>query len=316
MILSIFLPNAGCKHRCKFCNQYSMTGEKMPTIEEIRNTFKLFKEKKPDEIAFYGGTFTGLNIELQEKYLKLSRDIFPNLPLRISTRPDEIKKENLELLKKYNVQIVEIGIQSMYDDVLDASSRGHTVKDNINAVKLLLENGFTVSAHLMVGLPLDNFTKSFRSLEKLINLNVKLFRIHPTIVFKNTLLEKEYLHGKYVPLSLKTAVNICSEQQLLAFSRNVNIIRLGYFVPENQKKEIVAGPYHPSFGDIVKAEAMRKIITRLNIKQVYFPRHFTSWFYSYENKKLNVKKEIWNGPIMFDKLSLQEASSLSLKKEN
>ncbi|SHH17363.1 Radical_SAM C-terminal domain-containing protein [Thermosipho atlanticus DSM 15807] len=313
-MLTIFLPNAGCKYRCKFCNQYSMTGEKMPSLNYLKDYFNRFNNQSPKEIAFYGGTFTGLKLETQLTYLKLVQSFFPNTPIRISTRPDEINDENLKILKQYNVKIVELGIQSMYNDVLKASGRGHSVEDNVNAIKKLLENNFIVSAHLMVGLPKDSFSKDLNSFKELIELNVKLFRIHPTIVFKNTLLENEYYSGTYVPLDINEALDICSEQILISFAYNVKIIRLGYFVPEEQKKQIIAGPYHPSFGDIAKAKAIKKIIQRLKIKNVYFPKKYESWFYAYGNKNLDIKRNIWDGNLKFEEFSLQEASKLALKE--
>lgn len=314
MILPIFLPNAGCKHRCKFCNQFSMTGEKMPTFKELEDQFEYFKHKYPNEIAFYGGTFTGMPLGKQIEYLDFVRKHFPDIPIRISTRPDEITEEVVETLENYKVKTVELGIQSMYDDVLEASLRGHSVNDNINAIKALLEKNFIVSAHLMVGLPNDNFQKDFNSLKKLIELDVKFFRIHPTIVFKHTQLEKDFKFGIFKPLEIEEAVDICSEQLILSFSKNVSIIRLGYFVPESQKSQIVAGPYHPSFGDIVKSRAMKKLIEKLNIKKVFYPKKFESWFFSYGNKNLKIERIITDNDFIFDNYSLLEASNLYLER--
>jgi len=313
VILPIFLPNAGCKHRCKFCNQFSMTGEKMPSFRDLKNQFEYFKHNLPSEIAFYGGTFTGMSLKKQIEYLGFVRKYFSDIPIRISTRPDEISDEVVKILENYNVKTVELGIQSMYDDVLEASLRGHTVNDNINAIKTLLEKKFIVSAHLMVGLPEDNFQKDFNSLKKLIELDVKFFRIHPTIIFKNTQLEKDFVLGKFKPLEIEDAVDICSEQLILSLAKNVLIIRLGYFVPESQKSQIVAGPYHPSFGDMVKTRAIKKLIEKLKIKKVFYPKKYESWFFAYGNKNLKIERILTESDLMFDSYSLTEASSLYLK---
>jgi len=314
VILPIFLPNIGCKYKCKFCNQFEMTGEKIPSLNDLKLLFEDFKDYNPEEVAFYGGTFTGIPVEKQIEYLKLVKKYFPNVPIRISTRPDEINEEVINILEKYNVKTVELGIQSMYNEVLEASLRGHTVKDNIKAIEELLSKNFVVSAHLMIGLPNDSFEKDFDSLKKLIELNVKFFRIHPTIVFKNTQLEKDFILGKYRPLKIEEAVDICSEQLILAYAKKVKIIRLGYFVPESQKNQIVAGPYHPSFGDLVKAKAIRKLIKKLGIKKVIYPKKFESWFFSYGNKNIKVKRIPSEYDFKFDDYTLPQVSELYLKE--
>ncbi|MBT1248248.1 MULTISPECIES: radical SAM protein [unclassified Thermosipho (in: thermotogales)] len=311
MILPIFLPNAGCKKRCVFCNQYSMTGEKMPSKKEILNTIQKYSNFSIDEVAFYGGTFTGLSLEKQLEFLELVK--YLNVPIRISTRPDEITEENLGILERYNVKTIEIGIQSMFNDVLDASNRGHTVEDNERSIHLLMERNFKVSAHLMIGLPKDSKEKSILSLMKLLKLGVNIFRIHPTLIFKNTELEKMYEKNLYTPLTLKEALDISSEMLLLIYSNNANVIRMGYFVPEHSKNQIVAGPYHPSFGDMVKAKAIYKIITRLNIRKVHFPKKYESWFFSYGNKQLNVEK-IRDNVLLFDDIDLARASFYAFRK--
>ncbi|QTA38221.1 radical SAM protein [Thermosipho ferrireducens] len=313
MILPIFLPNAGCKHKCIFCDQFTMTGEKMPDLKKIEALLK--SNNNVSEVAFYGGTFTGLPFRLQEKFFQTVKDFFPDALLRISTRPDEISEEIVRILKNYKVNVVELGIQSMYDDVLSASGRGHTVEDNIRAIKQLLESNIQVSAHLMIGLPEDSFYKSYMSMLLLIKNGVKIFRIHPTLVFKNTELEKMFIDGNYEPLSLEEALYTTSEMFLLSVSEKVKIIRLGYYVPESQKKSIIAGPYHPSFGDMVKADAIKKIITRLNIKNVFFEKRYESWFNSYGNKQLPLKsRKIISRGIFFENLSFEEAAKLALEK--
>lgn len=287
-----------------------MTGEKMPTKSDILKIIDKYPIK--NEIAFYGGTFTGLSIKKQIEILESVK--FLNLPIRISTRPDEITEENLHILKKYNVKTIEIGIQSMFDDILSASNRGHTKKDNINAILLLQKFNFEISAHLMVGLPKDTKEKSLKTLNELINLNVNIFRIHPTLVFKNTKLEKLYLNNQYKPLTLEEAVDITSEMLLLIYANNAKAIRLGYFVPKQSLKNIVAGPHHPSFGDMVKTNVAKKIITRLNIKKVYYPKKYESWFYAYGNNKLNIEKII-SDKFLFDNFDLSSASRMALRKE-
>lgn len=283
-IYPIFLPNAGCRTRCVFCNQYVMTGEKNPNLEFIEN---LNIEEKIDEIAFYGGTFTGLPKETMIKLLSIK----PDIPKRISTRPDCISDEIIHLLKQMNVRVIELGIESLDDEVLNISKRGYSSKDAINAVKLI-NNQFLLIAHLMVGLPQDNKEKDLDTIKNLLNVGVKIFRIHPTIVFKNTELERMFLSGEYEPISLEDAVDIVSEMVMLVEANGGQVVRIGYHIPESQKKFIVAGPYHPSFGDMVRSRIVRKIIEKLDVKSVEYNKKYEAWFNSHGNKFLSVYRKI------------------------
>lgn len=295
-IYPVFLPNAGCKTRCVFCNQYVMTGEELLSVEKIKNEIgKLInfetevenKTIKIDEIAFYGGTFTGLKIEMIDKLLS----IVPSIPKRISTRPDTINEEVIKHLIAGNVKIVELGIESLDDDVLLASNRGYNAKNALDAIELI-KTKFNLIVHLMVGLPLDSREKDLETVKKLIKAGVKEFRIHPTIVFKDTLLEKKYYEKTYKPLGLEEAVDIVSDLVMLIEGNGGRVLRLGYHVPQTQTRYIVAGPYHPSFGDMVRAKIIRKIVCKFKVRKITYDKKFFSWVNSYGNKQLPVEKEI------------------------
>jgi histone acetyltransferase (RNA polymerase elongator complex component) len=268
-----------------------MTGEKLPDFRLLKS---LEIDESIDEIAFYGGTFTGLSKEVMKNLL----EIYPDIPKRISTSPNCINEEVVEILKCGNVKVVELGVESLDNEVLETSNRGYKDKDVINAIKLL-RNDFHVIAHMMVGLPKDTKKKDLTSVEKLIELGVKNYRIHPTIIFKHTVLEQMYLHGKYTPLTLEESVDIVSDMIILIESNNGSAIRLGYHVPENQKQFIVTGPYHPSFGDMVRSRIIKKIIEELKVKLVEFNKKYEPWFNAYENKGLNIEKRIITQEDMF-----------------
>lgn len=282
-IYPIFLPNAGCRTRCVFCNQYVMTGEKYPNVQELR----MFENiKNVDEIAFYGGTFTGLPEEIMLELLSL----YPRIPKRISTRPDLINEEIINSLAQSNVKVIELGIESLDNEVLDASNRGYTADTVIKAIESIKPN-FELIAHLMIGLPKDNREKDIETTKKLINLGVKKYRIHPTLVFKDTKLEQMYVNGQYKPLNINEALDIVSDMVILIESNGGEVLRIGYHVPQSQVKFVVSGPYHQSFGDMVRAYIIKKIITLLGIKKVTYSKKFTPWFHSYGNDKLEIVEE-------------------------
>ncbi|MFN3691386.1 MAG: radical SAM protein [Fervidobacterium sp.] len=325
-IYPVFLPNAGCKKRCVFCNQHIMTGEELLSIDKIKDeigkliNFETESESrtiKIDEIAFYGGTFTGLKTEVIDKLLS----IFPSVPKRISTKPDAINEEIIEHLLAGNVKVVELGIESLDDAVLLASNRGYNAKIALEAIELIKAK-FNLTVHLMVGLPLDSREKDLETVKKLIKAGVKEFRIHPTIVFKDTILEKMYHEKTYKPLDLEEAVDIVSDLVMLIESNDGKVLRLGYHVPQTQTQYIVAGPYHPSFGDIVRARIIRKIVREFKIKKITYNKKFFSWVNSYGNKQLPVEKEIMNNntrnincdTLLFDGIPLDRILKMYVRK--
>uniref|UniRef100_A0A7C4VU51 Radical SAM protein n=1 Tax=Fervidobacterium thailandense TaxID=1008305 RepID=A0A7C4VU51_9BACT len=289
-----------------YCNQRVMTGEELLAPQELaRNDFS-----KVDEIAFYGGTFTGLDLNLIEDYLKLA----PEKPKRISTRPDAITEEVVALLKKYNVRTVELGIESLFEDVLHASRRYYDEGLVRNVIESLKKD-FDIVAHLMTGLPKDSSEKSLISTLKLLEMGVKTFRIHPTLVFAGTELEKMYRSGQYEPQPLEEAVITVARILVTIESHGGKVIRLGYHVPKSQNGYIVAGPYHPSFGDLVRARLVKEIVNSLRIKVAYVPGRFLPWFTSYGNNELDLTLIPTEGEeILLDNLAFVEAESLYFQR--
>lgn len=270
-IIPIFVSHRGCPHDCIFCNQKKITGQGGDVggedvkykIEEYLRTIP--KENTVVELAFYGGSFTAIPIDQQEALLRavqpyIAQGAIQNI--RISTRPDCIDLRVIELLKEYKVQIVELGVQSMDDEVLRISNRGHSSQDVINAVALLKEHGFTVGVQVMVGLPGDNMQKCTRTVKELIELKPDIARIYPVLVITNTYLEHLYNCGEYIPLSLEGTVELCKKLLILFERNNIEVIRIGLQPTENilEGKEVVAGPFHSSMRQLVVSAIYRDMI--------------------------------------------------------
>lgn len=231
------------------------------------------------EIAFFGGSFTAIEPEKQEELLQLAYEYIESGKvdsIRVSTRPDAINKEILKRLKKYKVKTIELGVQSTNDYILKRADRGHTFKDVKKASKMIRWNGFKLGHQMMVGLPESTRIDEINTAKSLIKLKPKMIRIYPVLVIKNTKLEKEYKEGIYEPLSVVQAVEICKELVRMFADNNIEVIRVGLqntdeiSEPGNSKSEVVAGPYHPAFRQLVESamwyDAIVAKIKKLNVK--------------------------------------------------
>ncbi|MBN1226747.1 MAG: radical SAM protein [Deltaproteobacteria bacterium] len=279
-IIPIFIPNQGCPHRCIFCQQKTITNksEALPSPQDIIDTIEIaikskrLVNKNQKEVAFFGGTFTSLPNEVMEEMLAA---VYPYIKqgilhsIRISTRPDSLSEEKLNILDSFMVKTVELGIQSMDDHVLALSNRGHTSKDTANAVKILRERDFNIGAQLMPGLPGDSTDLFLRTIEKVINLKPNFARLYPTLVIKGTILEQWYNKGKYSPMGLDTMVSLCKDACLQLENAGIPVIRIGLMSSPSllEKGEIVAGPWHPSFGFLVRSAIyLERLKPRLPIR--------------------------------------------------
>ena len=205
-VIPIFVPHLGCPNDCVFCNQKSISGQqKMITKEEIKNTIDFYLENIKDkqakkEVAFFGGSFTGIDVEKQEEFLQTAYQYIKNGKIdsiRISTRPDYINKAILKRLKKYRVKTIELGVQSANDYVLKQSRRNHTFEDVKKASKLIRRYRFNLGHQMMIGLPESTKIDEINTAKELIKLKPQMVRIYPVLVIKNTKLEKDYLDKKY-----------------------------------------------------------------------------------------------------------------------
>ena len=266
-VIPIFVPHLGCPNDCIFCNQKSISGqmkqitedEVEKIIEEFLNSFK--EEKLYTEIAFFGGSFTGIDIDLQEKLLKIAYKYVKDKKvdgIRVSTRPDYIDKDRLKLLKKYGVKTIELGVQSTNDYILKKSKRGHNFEDVKKASKLIRRYGFTLGHQMMIGLPESTWLDELNTARDLAKLKPKIVRLYPVLVIKGTELEKEFVKGEYEPITLDQAVERCKELYYFFDKKKITVIRMGLqntdiiSNPENLNSQVVAGPYHEAFGQLVE----------------------------------------------------------------
>lgn len=283
-IIPIFVPHLGCPNDCVFCNQKSISGEsKQVTKDDVKKIIeehlKYVKKNSKIEIAFFGGSFTGIDEAKQEELLSTAYEYIKQKKvesIRVSTRPDYINKNILKRLKRYRVKTIELGVQSANDYILKKAGRGHTFEDVKKASKLIRLYGFNLGHQMMVGLPESTNVDEINTAKELIKLKPKMVRIYPVLVIKNTKLEKDYNEGKYKPLNVIQAVETCKELVKLFAKKKIDIIRIGLqptdtiTTPENEKSEVVAGPFHPAFRQLVESGMWNDVIVekikRLNTK--------------------------------------------------
>ncbi|MBQ9530573.1 MAG: radical SAM protein [Eubacterium sp.] len=260
--ISIFVPHLGCPQQCSFCNQKTITGkEKQPTPDDVRQAVETALKRKEYEyeIAFFGGSFTAIDRDYMKSLLEAASEYVKSKKvggIRISTRPDFIDEEILALLKEYGVTSIELGAQSMDDEVLSANLRGHTSKDVENASELIKENGFELGLQMMTGLYKDTDEKAIETAKKLIKLSPKTVRIYPTVVLKNTYLADLFEKEIYIPQNVDDAAELCTKLLPMFEEAGIKVIRLGLHASEDIKRNMVAGAYHDSFGEIVESRKM------------------------------------------------------------
>ncbi len=276
LIIPIFLSQRGCPHRCFFCNQESTTGIGTDEIRqgEILSLIKSHLETAKGrtfsrrQIAFYGGNFTGLDKSIQERLLLTCKEFIERSDIdsiRISTRPDALNEEICHFLKNHGVSTVEVGAQSMVEKVLKQSGRGHTSLDCVRAAMALRDQEMELGLHLMVGLPGDDQEGWELSAEKTISMRPDFVRIHPTLVLKDTTLAHLWQQGMYHPLGLKEAIEAVKRIYLRFLKQGIPVIRIGLqpTVELERKGTVLAGPYHPAFGQLVQSALFFDMITVL-----------------------------------------------------
>ncbi|HPV02525.1 MAG TPA: radical SAM protein [Clostridiales bacterium] len=275
VIIPIFVPHRGCPNDCIFCNQKKISGQiEEMTPDKIHETVDAHLATAGEdafvEIAFYGGSFTAIEMEQQEEFL---RHAFSYVKagkvseIRVSTRPDRIDREILGLLKLYGVRTIELGVQSLDDDVLRASLRGHDSAVVFRAARLIKDAGFRLGIQIMTGLPGDTREKCLETARKVISMKPDLVRIYPVLVIKGTGLEKLMEKGEYMPQSLEEAVDLCAELLRLFEDNGINVIRVGLQPTENIREgsgsDVVAGPVHPAFRQLAQSRVSLKRIEEM-----------------------------------------------------
>ena len=272
LIIPVFLPAMGCRERCLFCNQKASAGGLSSPLS-VRNSIEASLPALPSEgmkrekqIAFYGGSFTAIHRDDQVRYLK---EVQPFLAsglidsIRISTRPDALDEEALSLLKKYGVTTIEVGVQSMIDEVLFFARRGHCAADTVDAVSRLKDKNFEVGLQLMIGLPGDTLDRFLQTLDRVIELKPDFLRIHPTLVLKGAPLEDLWKTGEYFPLSLNEAVQWLKKGILKLEKSSIRIVRIGLQPTKELQRDYLAGPYHPALHQLVDSAIFFDMATSL-----------------------------------------------------
>ncbi|SHI72350.1 Radical_SAM C-terminal domain-containing protein [Dethiosulfatibacter aminovorans DSM 17477] len=266
-IIPIFIPHQGCPNDCIFCNQKKITGKgKHLDVYEIENDIKEFfstidVENYEVEIAFFGGSFTAIDIELQRSLLKIAYDYKSRKlvnRIRLSTRPDAIDYEILDILEDNGVDIIELGVQSLNDDVLLKINRGHTAEDTLRASSLIKERGFILGHQIMPGVYGSSPLNDIETAEKSIEMNPDIVRIYPALTIRDTKMEELYNDGSYNPPSLLKSIDVVAYIYSLYEVAGIKIIRVGLQATENinYDGDIVGGPFHPAYRQLVLTHIM------------------------------------------------------------
>ena len=308
--LPIFIPHLGCPNQCVFCNQRTISGVERFDISKVKDEIDValstVDENQEVEIAFFGGSFTGIDRELMISLLELAYGYITSgkvCSIRCSTRPDYIDDEILDILEKYSVRTIELGLQSSSDEVLNRTKRGHCASDEARACDLIVNRGFRLVGQMMIGLPGSDENSEVETARFIIDHGATGARIYPTVVFYGTELCEMAQHGDYSPISTEEAVQRSAKVLQLFKDNGVEVIRIGLCASENLASEdkYYAGPNHPALGEMVEnAVYYNKIVDELgsktscngNILHVYVAKGCLSK--AIGQKKSNVDKLIRN----------------------
>ena len=271
-IIPIFIPHYGCTHACVFCNQQKITGRQLPvTGREVTGIIDehigRITEKRHIEIAFYGGSFTALDIKFQSELLTPAYSALQCgkiHAIRLSTRPDCINDTIVQNLIAFGVTTIELGVQSLDNKVLHASARGHCAADVAVAVTVIKKMGLQCGIQLMPGLPGEDWISLITTAQGVVRLAPNFVRIYPTIVIAHTQLAEMYNDGTYIALTLPAAVTRAAFIKLLLAQHDILVIRAGLQATEDLDNSdvVIAGPYHPAFGEMVDSYLFYLMLAR------------------------------------------------------
>jgi len=290
-ILPFFVPHLGCPNACVFCNQHSITGQKTAitgetVLREAREYLSQLQKTTQPQLAYYGGSFTAIERSLQRELLDAAQILFEGgliSGIRISTRPDAISWEILNFLLQYPVAVIELGAQSMSDEVLLQSKRGHRAQDTKRAARLIKKRGISCILQMMAGLPGDSKTETLHTARRLAALKPDGVRIYPAAVLRHTELFSLWQAGLYEPLTLEQAVDVTADCLALFVKRSIPVIRMGLNPSDELAAEVAAGVYHESFGELVYTRCYKRAAEALLRKEkdtadvtLYVPKRHTS----------------------------------------
>lgn len=270
MNIPVFIPHLGCGHDCAFCSQRSVTNvQAAPSPESVAFSIREYIESRGDkkaEIAFFGGSFTGIPKKEQEAYLLAARPFLETgevESIRVSTRPDYIDRETVAFLKAHGVKTVELGAQSMCDSVLKTVRRGHTAEDTERAACLIKEGGLRLGLQMMTGLPTATKETETETARAFVRLGADMARIYPTVVFYDTLLYTWMQNGDYVPPSMEEIVDRSAAALQILEDGNVPVIRIGLQETETLGAKAAGGAYHPAMGELVRSRLWRDRLEKI-----------------------------------------------------
>ena len=269
--IPVFIPHLGCPNQCVFCNQRTISGVREfdpSTVDEfIENALSTVPRDCETQLAFFGGSFTGIDrglmislLETANKYIKQGRV----KSIRISTRPDYINEEILDILLRYNVTCVELGLQSASSRVLAACRRGHTYEDEVRACSLITARGLTLGGQMMIGLPASTEEDEIETAKFIVGSGAREARIYPTVVFRDTELCSMTEHGGYKPLTVDEAVRRSTSALNILRGGGVRVLRIGLCSSDNLSSDetYFAGPNAPAIGEMCEGELMYRRILR------------------------------------------------------
>ncbi len=281
-MVPIFIPHAGCPHQCVFCDQISTTGQSraFPTLRQLQADIDRFLSYRkdpgrPTEIAFFGGNFLGMTADRIRFLLELGKTYVEQgkvQSLRFSTRPDTITSETLELIAGFPVATIELGVQSMDNTVLQTSRRGHKAEDTLMAVSLLRAGTYRLGLQMMIGLPGDTAEQALSTAAHIVALAPDFVRIYPTLVLKGSPLARWYAQGRFTPMTLAEAVELAKGLVSIFLTAGIKVIRIGLQPTDdlNSGAAVLAGPFHPAFGELVYGALWRDALNRWLRKQSIF----------------------------------------------
>lgn len=262
-IIPVFIPHLGCPHDCVFCNQRRISGALRPAAAQdvTREIEKgLSHCQIPSQLAFYGGSFTAIPVSEQLALLGAAQPYIRSGDLesiRLSTRPDAIDEPTLERLRGHGVSVIELGAQSMDDEVLKKSGRGHSAEDTVCAAGLIKRAGFSLVLQMMTGLPGSDVERDIESARRIIALSPDGVRIYPTVIIKDTPLYELWRAGKYSEHTVEDAVSVCAQILPMLERAGITVIRLGLNpTDELSGGSAAGGAYHPALGELVKSRVL------------------------------------------------------------
>lgn len=268
--IAIFVPHAGCPHCCSFCDQRTITGKtQAPHAADVKaaceQAWDEVSDRTDTEIAFFGGSFTAIPRDYMTELLEAAKPFVSGSGfrgIRISTRPDCIDREVLEILRSYGVTAIELGAQSMSDKVLKANERGHSAAAVYEASQLIREYGFELGLQIMTGLYASEIGDERLTCQAVLDIKPDTVRIYPVSVLDGTKLAELYRSGEYKLMDFDTVISICAKAAAEFHKAGIRILRIGLHASEEVGSKLVAGFYHPALGELVRSRAVRDLIVQ------------------------------------------------------